>query len=82
MIKRVARNQDEAKVVNQMAKGYLNQAKTFLQVQASKNPDFKPAVEAVERTLRNYPPLVFAGEARRLKASSSSAAAAKQTISP
>src|SRR5580700_775707 len=26
------------------------------------------AVEAVEKTLRNYPPLVFAGEARRLKA--------------
>jgi 3-deoxy-7-phosphoheptulonate synthase len=25
------------------------------------------AVEAVEKTLRNYPPLVFAGEARRLK---------------
>jgi hypothetical protein len=43
-----ARNQDEAKIVLQMAKGYLNQAKTFLQVQASKNPDVKPAVEAVD----------------------------------
>src|SRR5262244_3723274 len=33
-------------------------------------PDYpvSAAVEAVERTLRNYPPLVFAGEARRLKA--------------
>ncbi|HZS83905.1 MAG TPA: 3-deoxy-7-phosphoheptulonate synthase class II [Stellaceae bacterium] len=33
-------------------------------------PDYPDAgaVEAVERTLRNYPPLVFAGEARRLKA--------------
>jgi 3-deoxy-7-phosphoheptulonate synthase len=32
-------------------------------------PDYPDAgaVEAVEKTLRNYPPLVFAGEARRLK---------------
>src|SRR5882724_10751275 len=32
-------------------------------------PDYADAaaVTAVERTLRNYPPLVFAGEARRLK---------------
>src|SRR5476649_1157321 len=32
-------------------------------------PDYQDAaaVEAVEKTLRNYPPLVFAGEARRLK---------------
>ena len=35
--------------------------------QAPDYPD-SAAVEAVERTLRNYPPLVFAGEARRLKA--------------
>src|SRR6266700_102656 len=35
--------------------------------QAPDYPD-ATAVEAVEKTLRNYPPLVFAGEARRLKA--------------
>jgi 3-deoxy-7-phosphoheptulonate synthase len=35
--------------------------------QAPDYPD-QAAVEAVEKTLRNYPPLVFAGEARRLKA--------------
>jgi 3-deoxy-7-phosphoheptulonate synthase len=35
--------------------------------QAPDYPD-EAAVTAVERTLRNYPPLVFAGEARRLKA--------------
>src|SRR5437879_6250489 len=34
--------------------------------QAPDYPD-AAAVEAVEKTLRNYPPLVFAGEARRLK---------------
>jgi hypothetical protein len=43
-----ARNQDEAKVVIQMVKGAINQVKTLLQVQASKNPDFKPAVEVVD----------------------------------
>ncbi len=35
--------------------------------QAPDYPD-EAAVKAVENTLRNYPPLVFAGEARRLKA--------------
>ncbi len=35
--------------------------------QAPVYPD-KAALEAAEKTLRNYPPLVFAGEARRLKA--------------
>src|SRR5476649_1562549 len=35
--------------------------------QAPDYPD-AAAVTAVEKTLRNYPPLVFAGEARRLKA--------------
>jgi len=35
--------------------------------QAPEYPDAK-ALESVEATLRNYPPLVFAGEARRLKA--------------
>jgi 3-deoxy-7-phosphoheptulonate synthase len=34
--------------------------------QAPDYPD-AAAVEAVEKTLRNYPPLVFAGEARRLR---------------
>src|SRR5260221_14191810 len=34
--------------------------------QAPDYPD-AAAVEAVGKTLRNYPPLVFAGEARRLK---------------
>src|SRR5215470_1193164 len=36
--------------------------------QAPDYPD-SAAVEAVTTTLRNFPPLVFAGEARRLKAS-------------
>ncbi len=36
--------------------------------QAPDYPD-EAAVQAVEATLHNYPPLVFAGEARRLKAS-------------
>src|SRR6185437_3752028 len=37
---------------------------------ARQMPDYvdESAVAAVEATLRNYPPLVFAGEARRLKA--------------
>src|SRR5271154_2477654 len=35
--------------------------------QVPDSPDAR-AVEATEATLRNYPPLVFAGEARRLKA--------------
>ena len=35
--------------------------------QVPEYPD-KAALEAAEKTLRNYPPLVFAGEARRLKA--------------
>jgi 3-deoxy-7-phosphoheptulonate synthase len=34
--------------------------------QVPEYPD-EQALDAVERTLRNYPPLVFAGEARRLK---------------
>ncbi|HUB97157.1 MAG TPA: 3-deoxy-7-phosphoheptulonate synthase class II [Stellaceae bacterium] len=35
------------------------------------------SVAAVEKTLRNYPPLVFAGEARRLKAAFASVAAGR-----
>src|SRR6202045_1460519 len=34
--------------------------------QVPEYPD-EAALEGVEKTLRNYPPLVFAGEARRLK---------------
>jgi 3-deoxy-7-phosphoheptulonate synthase len=44
--------------------------------QAPTYPDAK-AVEAVERTLRNFPPLVFAGEARRLKAALADVAAGR-----
>jgi 3-deoxy-7-phosphoheptulonate synthase len=35
------------------------------------------ALEAAEKTLRNYPPLVFAGEARRLKSALADAAAGR-----
>ena len=35
------------------------------------------ALEAAEKTLRNYPPLVFAGEARRLKSALAEAAAGR-----
>ena len=35
--------------------------------QVPEYPD-KAGLETAEKTLRNYPPLVFAGEARRLKA--------------
>src|SRR5271170_8497245 len=44
--------------------------------QALDYPDAK-AVEAAEATLRRYPPLVFAGEARRLKAALGNVAAGK-----
>ncbi|HEV8015603.1 MAG TPA: 3-deoxy-7-phosphoheptulonate synthase class II [Stellaceae bacterium] len=44
--------------------------------QAPGYPD-EDAVAAVEATLRNYPPLVFAGEARRLKASLANVAAGR-----
>jgi 3-deoxy-7-phosphoheptulonate synthase len=44
--------------------------------QAPQYPDPK-GVEAVERTLRNFPPLVFAGEARRLKSALAQVAAGK-----
>lgn len=44
--------------------------------QAPAYPDPK-SVEAVERTLRNFPPLVFAGEARRLKAALADVAAGR-----
>jgi 3-deoxy-7-phosphoheptulonate synthase len=44
--------------------------------QAPDYPDAK-AVEAVEATLTRYPPLVFAGEARRLKASLADVVAGK-----
>ena len=44
--------------------------------QAPQYPD-PQAVEAVERTLRNFPPLVFAGEARRLKKSLGDVAAGR-----
>ena len=44
--------------------------------QAPDYPDAK-AVAAVEATLKNYPPLVFAGEARRLKASLADVAAGR-----
>jgi 3-deoxy-7-phosphoheptulonate synthase len=44
--------------------------------QAPAYPDPK-SVEAVERTLRNFPPLVFAGEARRLKAALAEVAAGR-----
>ena len=35
------------------------------------------ALEVAEKTLRNYPPLVFAGEARRLKSALADAAAGR-----
>src|ERR1700689_3300096 len=44
--------------------------------QAPDYPDAK-AVAAAEATLRRYPPLVFAGEARRLKAALGNVAAGK-----
>ncbi len=44
--------------------------------QVPEYPD-QAALEAVERTLRNYPPLVFAGEARRLKRALGSVAEGK-----
>jgi len=44
--------------------------------QAPDYPDAK-AVETAEATLRRYPPLVFAGEARRLKAALGNVAAGK-----
>ncbi len=44
--------------------------------QAPDYPDAK-AVAAAEATLRRYPPLVFAGEARRLKAALANVAAGK-----
>src|SRR5271154_5293703 len=44
--------------------------------QAPEYTDAK-ALSAVEATLRNYPPLVFAGEARRLKASLANVVAGK-----
>jgi 3-deoxy-7-phosphoheptulonate synthase len=44
--------------------------------QAPQYPDAR-SVEAVERTLKNFPPLVFAGEARRLKAALADVAAGK-----
>jgi 3-deoxy-7-phosphoheptulonate synthase len=47
--------------------------------QAPDYPDAK-AVESVERILRNYPPLVFAGEARRLKASLAAVSAGRSFL--
>jgi 3-deoxy-7-phosphoheptulonate synthase len=44
--------------------------------QAPSYPDPK-GVEAVERTLKNFPPLVFAGEARRLKSTLADVAAGR-----
>jgi 3-deoxy-7-phosphoheptulonate synthase len=44
--------------------------------QAAQYPD-PQAVATVERTLRNFPPLVFAGEARRLKKSLGEVAAGR-----
>ena len=48
----------------------------------SQVPDYPDpaALEAVEATLRNYPPLVFAGEARRLKAALGAVAEGKSFL--
>ena len=47
--------------------------------QVPEYPD-QAALEAVEKTLRNYPPLVFAGEARRLKRALGSVAEGKSFL--